>query len=1041
MKRIIRILLLYLLIVLMAGFAAWPQTTTATILGVIKDVSGAVVPGVTITLKNIDTGFTRTALSNETGNYRAPNLPLGIYEVRIEMAGFKSFVETAIVLTVGREAVVDATLQIGEVSEKVEVTGESQIVNTTNATLEHLVDQTTIRSLPLNGRDYLQLATLQPGVLIMRQQRTSISPQSGTGVNMSIGGGRPGQNNFRMDGISTADHGNTSPGSSLGGNLGVEALREFSVMTNTYSAEFGRSAGGVINAVTRSGTNEFHGSAFFFHRNDNLDARNFFDPGALPEFRRHQFGISFGGPIIKDKTFVFANYEVLREVLGSTSRSNVLTQQAREGKLTSGTVTVDPLVKPYLDFYPLPNGTIQGDTGEFIGSPNRVSHDNFILVRGDHMFSEKARINGSYTFDDATVDGGDSLNLMATHAPSRRQFVSFEYTHLLSPRVVNVARFGYNQSDFLRGYMPINQRLADTALGAIPGHGAPVITITGMAGFPGISGGDKEGYNFRSYQGYDNVTSAFGRHALKFGFNFEAIQDDMMADQSPDGTFQFSSIPNFLTNKPDSLMGMAAGSDVSRRIRQQIWGFYVQEDFRAAPKLLLNLGLRYEFATVPYEADGKSGYLKSVMDPAVTLGSFFKNPTKRNFAPRVGLAWDPFGNQKTSIRTGFGVFYDLPLPHVITIPAETNPPFFKSFTLPLAPGDFPKNAYPKAIALGISDLMRTASMEYNARPSYRMQYNLSIQHEVFRSTIVTVAYVGGGARHLTRIGEDENLATPIVQNGRLYFAAGQKKPNPNFTMMRFWHWDANSFYNGLQLGVHRRLQNNIQLQGSYTYSRSVDDWSTTLTSAQFNNTMSNPYPLIRDLARGLSDFDIRQALLISGTWDIPAKLVGPAGKLLNGWQLGGIYTASAGLPFSPTMGGDTARTLTVRRNIQSGQRPDQAGNTNNPITGNPNQWFDPKAFKFPGLGYLGNLGRNTLIGPGLSSVDFSLVKDTAVSRISEAFRLQFRAEMFNALNHANFNQPAYATFDGQGKLVENVGRITHTVITNRQVQFGLKIIF
>ncbi|MBI4483751.1 MAG: TonB-dependent receptor [Acidobacteria bacterium] len=1031
----------------------WSQTTTGTILGAVKDETGAVIPGVTITVLNVNTGISRTGLTNETGNYRVANLPLGTYRVTAEVLGFKSLSRSGVELTVGRQAVIDFTLQLGEVTEEVTVTGEAQLISTTSSTLEELVDQKKIRDLPLNGRDFLQLTTLQPGVLITRSQRTEISPQTGTGLNISIGGGRPTQNNFRVDGVSVNDHANSSPGSTTGNNLGVEALREFSVMTNTYSAEYGRSAGGAINAVTRSGTNEFHGSAFYFHRNDNLDAANFFDNLAgtdQPEFRRNQFGAAVGGPIVKNRTFFFANYEGLRELLGFTATSTVLTPQARAGNLSSGAVTVNPVVRRYLDIYPLPNGPISGDTGLFFSAPDRDTTEDYFLVRGDHQFSDSVSLNASYTFNDAEIKKPNDLLLLDFLSPYRRQFFTAEVTQILSPQVVNSSRFGYNRSRTATGESEaLDSRLEDPALGFLRGKPAGLINISGIAGFPGGPGSsDTEFYDFESFQGYDNVSYNVGRHSLKFGLNLEYIRDDMRSTNAENGRWEFGSIRNFLTNIPRRFRSQIPPSDTNRFITQWNGGFYFQDDIRWTQNASVNLGLRYEFTTAPQERDGEMSTFKSLTDAEPTIGLFYENPPPVNFGPRLGFAWDPFGAGKTVIRGGYGIFYDLLLPYYLTDPGLRNPPFFQRAATPtrgafaVRPGDFPGNGFSRLLAsleVAGGGFSRDY-IEFDPSTGYRMQYNLNIQHELFSNTVATVGYVGGRGVHLSRIGGDENVAEGIVRaDGRLFFPRGGNRVSPFYGRSRVWHFDANSFYNAFQLGVNRRFSENLRIQGSYTVSKSVDDFSSTFTTNQYRNTVGSPYPARRDINRGLSDFDLRQNFVINGTWDIPYRVQGPLGKLVNGWQVGGIFIAHSGTAFTVGIDEDRART----QSSDPSQRPDLVpGKSNNPRTGNREQWFDPSAFAFPEEGVLGNLGRNTVIGPGLASVDFSLVKNTYIPSISEDFNIQFRFELFNALNRANFDFPGRTTvFDEDGKLIEDAGLIDRTVTKNREIQVGLKLIW
>ncbi len=1048
--------LLVLLSVVLCLKVGLAQVTTATISGTIRDETGAILPGVTVKVKNVETGITRTTITDDQGRYHAPNLALGDYEVQAELTGFQTGLRSGIKLTVGREAVVDFTLKVGEITEKVVVVGEAPLVNTTSSMLSELVDDKKIRDLPLNGRDYVQLATLQPGVYINKSQSrptTSSGAQRGRGLQISISGGRPSQNNFRLDGVNVSDHANNTPGGAAGVNLGVDAIREFSVLTNTYSAEFGRSAGGVINAVTRSGTNEFHGSAWVFHRNDNLDARNFFDRGDPPEFKRNQFGFTAGGPIIKDKTFVFGSYEGLREILGISKTSTTLTQKAKAGNLDArngGPVTVDPAVRPYLRFYPDPNGEIfpGGDTGRFTIATSQNTREDFFTIRMDHKVSDSDSLFGTYTFSDSTQSEPEQFRLLLVEAPARRQYVSFEETHIFSPRLVNSFRFGFNRSLVSNGITTaIDPAVADISLGFLPRRAMGGINVTGLSGLPGGPGAaDFDLIAFNSFQWYDNVNYTIGRHSIKIGFSAERSLSNVNSTNAENGEFTFSSIRDFLTNRPDTFDSQLPGSDTVRGLRQSVFGGYIQDDIQIRRNFTLNLGLRYELATVPTEADNKVSVLKNLMDSQVIVGEkFWDNPTLRNFAPRLGFAWDPFGDGKTAIRGGFGIFYDLPLLHFLTLVSVRMPPFFRRTSVSPGPGGFPKGAFAD-IARGRVSL-DVDTPEFDMSPAYRMQWNLNIQREILPNTVATVAYVAGRGIHLSRLGEDENLAIPEVRSdGSLFFPAGQRKRNPNFSRIRIWNFDGNSFYHSLQLGMNRRFTRGFQAQGSYTFSKSVDDSSVTFSNAEFTNTQANPFPFIRKLNRGLSDFDIRHAFVFNFTWDLPVpQLSGAARALLNGWQVGSIISASSGIPFSVGLAGDPARTLTRRRGLRSGQRPNlNPGFSNNPRVGDPNRWFDPAAFSFPEPGTLGNLGRNTLIGPGLATLDLVLVKNSYIRSISESFNVQFRFEAFNLFNRANFNNPGggqLQIFDARGRLISDPGRISSTLTSSRQIQFGLKFIF
>jgi hypothetical protein len=812
-------------------------------------------------------------------------------------------------------------------------------------------------------------------------------------------------------------------------------------MTNTYSAEFGRSAGGVINAVTRSGTNDLHGSGFYFHRNNNFDARNFFNPGELPDFWRHQFGGALGGPVIRNKTFFFANYESLREELAQTAISTVLTAGARAGNLSTGAVTVHPLMRQYIDLYPLPNGPILGDTGTFFSEPNRSTRQNFVLARGDHNFNASTTLNGSYIFEKADIEVPDQLLLNDVLSPSKRQFVSFELTQILTNRLVNALRFGYGRSalatGILRGRIP---QMSDPALGFLPGRPVGIYSTTGLTQFPGGEGSvDSEDYLSQSFQLYENATYQLGRHFLKAGFNFEILRDRLRSASAENGSFGFDSIPALLQNQPATFQAQLPGSDTERFIRQSIWGFYIQDDVRWTDRLSMNLGLRYEFATEPSERDGQSATLANFTDSTPTVGLFFNNPPKTNFAPRLGLSWDPTGTGRTAVRAGFGMFYDLILPYYLTNPATRMPPHFRRGQAPR--GSMPQGSFPTA-ALGVllaqpTPRLTTDWIEIDPTTGYRIQYNLNVQHQLFKDTVVMVGYVGGRGINLGRLPGDGNTA-PVYDDlggGVLFFPAGQQTINRTFGRMRIRTFDGNSYYHAGQLGLNQKVGAQLRFQTSYTFSKSIDDGSTTFTTNQYNNSVNAKFPPRRDLYRGLSDFDVRHNLVLNGTWDLPWRSE-KMSALVSGWQIAGILSASTGTPFSVQIAGDRARTLAST----TGQTPNLApGASNNQLLETPERWFDPFAFTWPDAGFLGNVGRNTLFGPKLFNVDFTVVKNTPIGGDNS---IQFRLELFNALNRANFDTPdAVTVFSSNGARVENAGQITRTSTTNRQIQIGVKYIF
>src|SRR5689334_4768910 len=498
---------------------SFTQAVDGRIVGTIHDSQGAVIPGVMVTTKSLETGAERTGLSDESGGFIITNIPAGSYEVSASLAGFQKEVRSGVTLTVGAALRVDFTLKVGAVQEQVQVTGEAPQVDTTTSTMAGLVAETVIRELPLNGRDWLQLAVLQSGVTSVLGPLPTGPATKGLGAKMSISGGRPNQNVYRVDGLVVNDQTNNSPGSALGGNMGVDAIREFSVLTNTYSAEYGRSSGGVINAITKSGTNTLHGTAFYFHRNSALDARNFFDI-TKPPFRRHQFGGSAGGAIQKDKLFFFSSYEGLRQFLSLSQSANTLSPNARNGILcansacTSTTkINIDPRVQAYLPLFPLPNGRINGDTGQFINAAGQIGTQNYVTGKLDYLLDANTTLTGSYTFDSANVPTPDVFNEKLKALQTRNQRVILSMQHVFSSAVLNTIRTGFNRlaTQGGRNYNPSTPLLTDTSLGFVPGHTAGQVSVPGLDTFGGIGCCLADTYWYTTPQFSDDLSWVKGR--------------------------------------------------------------------------------------------------------------------------------------------------------------------------------------------------------------------------------------------------------------------------------------------------------------------------------------------------------------------------------------------------------------------------------------------------------------------------------------------------------------------------------------------------
>ncbi len=1021
--------------------AALAQVTTGSISGIVRDTTGAVLPGTTITVRHLDTGVSRTLVTDDQGRYHVPNLGLGNYEVQASLAGFQTEVRGGITLTIGREAIVDFTLRVGEITEKVVVIGEAPLVDLTGSSLRELVDDRKIRDLPLNGRDLTQLTFLQTGVIFSRTSTREIT--TGEGNNISVSGARPTGNLFLLDGTDILDWRQRTPASVSGALTGVETLKEFVVLTNTFSAEFGRATGGVMNAVTKSGTNELHGSAYLFHRNDNLDARNFFDPADPREFKRNQFGFTVGGPIKRNRTFFFGSYEGLRERLGFTNISAVPDEAARQGIIAGRRIGVDPAVRPFLDLYPLPNGQNVGSgIAELIWGFSQPTTEDFFTVRIDHQLSDKDSFFARYTFNDAEKLLSGSLPLFPQTNLSRSQYVTIEEKKIITQKALNLFRFGFNRSTPFVDEAPFE---VPQQLIFVPGKRFGIIQVGGLTPL-GTDDSNPKIFFQNLFEFSDDFTFVSGAHSVKAGLNIKRFQNNGISESRGRGRYRFRSLSDFLQNRARDFEAIVPGSDIVRHMRQSLFGFYLQDDYRVKSNLTLNLGLRYEFVTEPSETEGKLAVLKTPLDAKPLVGRVFENPSLENFAPRVGFAWDPFSSGKTAIRGGFGIFYDQILPSFYRVTQFRMPPFFVGGRVNRPP--FP-NAFDLFLRGAAEVRARARSMQFDANQPYIMQYNLNIQREVAANTVLTVGYAGSRGVHLGR-NSDGNTAIPTIVNGRKFFPENARRRNPEFDEIRFQFTYANSFYNALLIGVNRRFSRGLQFQASYTLSKTIDEGSNVEGGGVFENGADfsyDPYDPKRD--RGLANFDIRHNLVFNYTWDLPfgpgrrfgAGLSGFVAKLLGGWQLNGIAMITSGSPFTVELGFDRDRDQSTTTEGRPDLRP---GSSNNPRLGRPERWFDPSAFQLQPEGFYGNLGRNTLISDGLVNFDFSLVKDTF---INEGAKVQFRVEFFNLFNHANFALPVgeinglLVFNDPSGVPVPTAGRVTKTVTTSRQLQFGLKLIF
>ncbi len=1108
------------------------QVAGATLSGVVSDVSGAVVPNAKVTIRNTGTDVVRTVTSNADGFYSAPNLLPGSYEVRTEVAGYASVLQKGIVLTVGAEQTYNPALAVGQVSTTVVVQDVAPTVETSSSTLSATVDGKTVRELPLNGRDWTQLAALEPGVVsVPNQATTGFSANKGNrgfGNQLSDGGHRPNENTYRVNGMVENDYTNAAPGGSTGVNLGVDAIDQFSVLTASYTAEYGRTSGAVINAITKSGTNHLHGTAYFFDRDSIFDARNYFDGPAIPPFRRIQFGGSAGAPIVKDKTFVFVDYEGIRQSQSNSGPIFVPNAGARAAAVAS--------VQPYLALWPVaPAGAPDTNPGGIgiqsfnVNTPTRAQ-ENYVIVRGDQKISAADSLDGTYFFDSGPQTQADPLNNAVHQVLSRRQLASLEETHIFSPALVNTVRGGVSHITGLINSPVSGDAVAtDAALAVAPGAAAPPqIAVTGLTTAYGLNGFNKFNHNYTSIQIYDDAFLTKGKHSMKAGFAYEHVAYNVLEQLSPNGRFNPYTLPAFLANTPHTLNALAPGGSTEVKLRESLYAFYFQDDWTVNKKLVLNLGLRYEGATRPGNASSVPGYTvngytvaaapfqqitslqnclasPTACGPVGTSSPIATNPTTDNFEPRLGFAYDVFGNGKTAVRGAAGMFDVLPLPYEFGLNTAATAPFQIIGTDPnatLGTGTLDPNVNFNR------QKIRNRYIQQNPQRAAVYNWSLNVQQDFGRGFAGIVGYVGSRSLHLSAAADDINLVQPISTAGvGLTFPCdptgltGTNTCANNQTGTRIdpnWGggagirpvlFDGASSYEALQSQLRKSFGSGVQGQLSYTYSHCADLSSAPVTGDTFLNSIAVPLLLNKQYRIGSCDFDIRSVATANVIWDIPAPKFQSsfANVVTNGWELGGILTAETGAPFSVTIGGgndplgtgfngdfsmDLASlvpncnpTPRIKHTAQGVQylntdcftpptAPTSIGvaSAANPYGCAPNSFPNYKGAAAPAgtqfcSNVLGTSGRNRFYGPKLNELDMSLFKNTAVPRISEAFNVQFRAEFFNILNHTNYLSPGFLNTFGQNNSVYDYDgsnlptQLNQTSTSSRQIQLGVKLIF
>ncbi|HEU4712067.1 MAG TPA: TonB-dependent receptor [Pyrinomonadaceae bacterium] len=1060
MKPIFRTLFLIVLTFLFA-LPLSAQTLRATVRGTIYDPNRAVIPGASITVTNVDTKESRTVTSGDNGEYAVSSLLPGRYQLDVEGSGFVKLSQQ-IELLVNEIQRHDVTLRPEGPTIYAPVAESEITLKQDSASLGTVIEKRPITGLPLDGRNFFELSLLVPG---------AVPPAQGSAGSVrgdfafSVNGAREDANNFLLDGVYNID----PKLNTFGVRPSVDAIREFEMLTSTYDASFGRNPGAQVNVVLNSGTNDFHGSLFEFHRNAALDARNFFAPAGepKPKYLRNQFGGAIGGPIVRDRTFFFADYEGTRSREGVTRITNVPTAEERVGNFSNsvfgvptnpfsgqpfdgGTIPaffIHPVGRAIAALYPLPNRNVPFQN--FVSSPTQRDDNDSFDVRIDHRLTDRADLAFRYSFGERDLFEpftGPSFSAVpgfGDFVGRRSQNAMVGLTMVFTPKLVNEVRGAFSRvaGSVTQEASVVNSDVGLPTVSPRPRDlGLSFITITGYSPI-GDEGNNPQNSVTNVYQILDNASYVRGNHLFKFGADMRFSQQNAFRDVESRGRLQFSPFFQLTGNAlADMLLGFplltaVAHVDNPQQIRTESYNLYVNDSWRVTPRFTLTAGLRYEYNSPPVDAEDRATVFDLNSRQIVPVGtngvprSGFE-ADKNNFAPRVGFAWTI--GEATVLRGGYGVYYDQsPL-----APAESlyfNSPFFDNnifFSLPGLPLTL-DNPFPSFFPFPLPD--SALAIQPDLRTGYMQHWNFNIEREIGNKSVLEVAYVGSkGTKLLT--ARDINQPQPQVLPPGLPFVP---RPDPRFDDIDLLESRGNSNYNALQVRFQQRLYHGLTSLVSYTWSKSIDDASNFFSSAGDPNFPQNSYNVAAE--RGRSNFDVRQRLSVSYSYSLPfgkgrtyLANDGWISTLLTGWETHGIITAQTGRPFTVALLSEIDNSGTGRSILGFGanDRPNVVGDPN--ISNRtPERWFNTGAFAFPAPGTFGNAGRNILDGPGFQNVNASLMKNT---NLTERLNLQFRAEIFNLFNHPNFNLPD--NFLGS----PTFGRIS-SARDPRHIQFGLKLLF